>query len=209
MELTGSMSEQPAMVGRVLRSSTTSFSIGCSRLIAEQSQTAPEFGALVKALNGDGSAVYALIYNETIEDDAFVRQLVAAGVDNAEYVEDQRQNRQIPIVVDVLVVGSGRGTNISHRLPPRPPGALDRIYACNNAEVARFSARHDWLRTVLAAADVPTEQLVAAALRKAAAARPPDQREGYLVEAGRELARWLAADLTRLDGILQQLREEI
>jgi hypothetical protein len=59
---------------------------------------------------------------------------------------------------------------------------------------------------VLAAADAPADQLLAAALRMAAQARPPDQREGYLVGAGRELARLLAADLTRLDGILQQLR---
>jgi hypothetical protein len=205
------MSDQLVMVGRVLRSSTTSFSIGCTRRIAEQYQVAPEFGGLVKALPADGDAagsgaVYGLIYNETIEDDAFVRQLVAAGVDNEEYVEDQRQNRQIPIVVDVLVVGVGRGTDIYHRLPPQPPGTLDRIYGCSGAEVVRFSARHDWLRTVLAAAEVPAEQLLAAALRTAAAARPPDQREVYLVGAGRELARLLAADLTRLDGILQQLR---
>jgi hypothetical protein len=48
--------------------------------------------------------------------------------------------------------------------------------------------------------------LLAAALRTAAQARPTDQRESYLVGAGRELARLLAADLTRLDGILQQLR---
>ena len=202
------MSDQPVMIGRVLRSSTTSFSIGCTGRIAEQNQMAPVFGALVKALNDDGSVVYGLIYNETIEDDAFVRQLVAAGVDNEEYVEDQRQNRQIPIVVDVLVVGSGRGLDIFPRLPPQPPGTLDRIYGCNNAEVVRFSTRHDWMRTVLAAADVPVEPLLAASLRMAAAARPPDQRQAYLVGAGRELARLLAADLTRLDGILQQIREE-
>jgi hypothetical protein len=43
-------------------------------------------------------------------------------------------------------------------------------------------------------------------LRNAAAARPPDQREAYLVSAGRELAKLLALDLTRLDGILRQLK---
>ncbi len=200
------INDQPIMVGRVLRSSTTGFSIGCSRLIAEQSQMAPEFGGLVKALGGDDSVTYGLIYNETIDDDAFVRQLVAAGVDNDDYVEDQRQNRQIPIVVDVLVVGYARGTDLFHRLPPQPPGTLDRIYACDDVELVRFSARHDWLRTVLAAADAPADQLLAATLRMAAQARPPDQRVAYRVGVGRELARLLAADLPRLDGILQQLR---
>jgi hypothetical protein len=202
------MNDQPIVVGRVLRSSTASFSLGCTRLIADQGQIIPEFGGLVKAVDGERTAVYGLIYNVTIEDDAFVRQLVAAGVENEEYIEDQRLNRQMPIVVDVLVAGHGRDGQVYHRLPPQPPGALDRILVCNHAEVVRFSARHDWQRIVLAAAEVPVDQLLVAALRKAAQARPPDQRELYLVAAGRELARLLALDLTRLDGILQQLRPD-
>ena len=44
------------------------------------------------------------------------------------------------------------------------------------------------------------------ALRAAALARPPDQREPYLVSAGRELAKLLALDLSRLDGILRGVR---
>ena len=67
----------------------------------------------------------------------------------------------------------------------------------------RFTERHDWLRTVLGAVEVPADQLLIATLRAAAQARPPDQREPYLVSAGRELARLLALDLSRLDGILQ------
>mgnify|MGYP000106110759 CR=1 FL=1 len=62
-------------------------------------------------------------------------------------------------------------------------------------------------KTTEAAAEAPADQLVAAALRAAAAARPSEpEREAYLIAAGRELARLLALDLTRLDGILQQLR---
>jgi len=207
------MDNNPTMVGRVLRASTTGFSIGCQRPMAGQGRMLPEFGALVKATHPagprgadrDGSITYGLIYNVTIEDDAFVRQLVAAGVEDAVYIEDQRQNRQVPIVVDVLVIGHGRGLEIHHRLPPQPPATLDEIYACNPAELVRFTARHDWLRTVLAALDVPTDPLLVATLRAAAQARPPDQREAYLVGAGRELARLMALDLIRLDGILRQL----
>ena len=71
----------------------------------------------------------------------------------------------------------------------------------------RFSERHDWLRTVLGSVEAPVDPLLIAALRAAAQARPPDQREAYLVSAGRELAKLLALDLTRLDGILHQLRD--
>jgi hypothetical protein len=174
--------------------------------MAEQGRNLPEFGALVKAPNPDGSVTYGLVYNVTVEDDPFVRQLVAAGVEDEEYIADQRQRRQVPAVVDVLVAGYGSGLEVYHRLPPQPPGTLDRIYACNAAELVRFTARHDWLRVVLAAAEVPADALLIAALRAAAAARPPDQRQPYLIAAGRELAKLLAMDLTRLDGILRQLR---
>jgi hypothetical protein len=198
---------EPVIVGRVLRSSTTSFTVGCRQLISEQDQRVPEFGALVRAAGKNDAVIYGLIFNVTIEDDAFVRQLVAAGVDSAEIIEDQRQKRQVPIVVDVLVVGGGQGLAVYYRLPAQPPSTLDQIYLCNAAEMVRFTERHDWLRTVLAAVDAPTDQLLISALRAAAQARPPDQREAYVVAAGRELAKLLALDLSRLDGILMQMRE--
>ena len=204
------MSDEPILVGRVLRASTCCFSIGCTRLISDQDQVIPEFGTLVKARNAGDMLTYGLIYNVAIEDDTFVRQLVAAGIEGQgqeEIIEDQRRNRQVPIVVDVLVAGCGRGLEVYHRLPPQPPGTLDRIFACNNAEVVRFTTRHDWLRTVLGSADAPGEALMAAALRAAAQARPPDQRQAYLVGAGRELAHLLAMDLPRLEGILNQVRQ--
>jgi hypothetical protein len=200
------MGEPTSIVGRVLRSSTGSFTVGCRQLISEQDQRIPVFGALVRAEARDGNIIFGLIANVTIEDDAFVRQLVAAGVESAEIIEDQRQKRQVPIVVDVLVAGSGRGREVYHRLPAQPPSTLDQIYLCNAAEIVRFSERHDWLRTVLGSIEAPADQLLIAALRAATQARPPDQREAYLVSAGRELAKLLALDLTRLDGILRQLR---
>jgi hypothetical protein len=205
------MTETSLIVGRVLRSSTASFTVGCSRLISEQDQLTPEFGGLVKAESARGELIYGFIYNVTIEDDAFVRQLVAADVNDEVYIEDQRQNRQVPIVVDVITAGVGRGLNVAHRLPAQPPGTLDRIYACNAAELVRFTARHDWLRAVLtniAAPGMPADALLAAILRNATQARPPDQREAYRLAAARELARLLAMDLGRLDAIVQQLRAD-
>ena len=154
---------------------------------------------------------YGLVHNIMVEDDLFVRQLVAAGVEDEVYIADQRQRRQVPVVVEVLLVGFGRrvrdaGTaTVEPRqyVPPRPPAALDKVYACNSAEIVRFTARHDWLHTVLSAPDTATDALIVAAVGAAAQARPPDQREAYLVAAGRELARLLAQDPIRLDGILR------
>jgi hypothetical protein len=204
---------EPMIAGRVLRSSTTDFTIGCHQVIAEQSHVAPAFGALVKAHNPGGGVTYGLVYNVTVEDDPFVRQLVAAGVEDEEFIADQRQRRQVPVAVDVLVVGHGQpktpGSSVMdvyYRLPQQPPGTLDQIYKCNEAEVRRFTERNEWLRIVLGAAAAPADQLIVAALRAGANARPGAQeKETYLIAAGRELARLLALDLSRLDGILRQL----
>jgi len=193
-------------VGRVLRSSTADFTVGTQQLIADQDALTPRLGALIKTVGAQGN-VFGLICNVTIEDDAFVRQLVAAGVNNPVMIEDQRQRRQVPVVIEVLTVGYGDGNAVCHRLPPQPPRTLDMTYVCNNAELRLFSERHDWLRIVLATPAVAVDQILVAALRTAAAARPSlYEQEQYLVGAGRELARLLALDLPRLDGILRQLR---
>ncbi len=167
----------------------------------------PKLGALLKAQGSDNRIVYGMTCNVTIEDDAFVRQLVAAGVESAEIIEDQRQKRQVPIVVDVIIVGHGNGSAYYHRLPPQPPRTLDEIFTCGNAEIRAFTERHDWMRLVLPTFNAPVEQIIVAALRMASDARPSKiEREQYLISAGRELAKLLALDLTRLDGILGQLR---
>jgi len=68
-----------------------------------------------------------------------------------------------------------------------------------------FTARFDYFRLVLEAREVPADELLAASLRAAAAARPASEREAFLVEAGRELARLLAGDPVRLEGLLRRL----
>jgi hypothetical protein len=201
------MAETPIMLGRVLRAGTSSFVLGCNQYIAEQEGFIPEFGGFVRADSMRGSPIYGLIYDVSVEDDDFVRQLVAAGIQDQTIIEDHRRNRQVLVSVGVLILGYGRESGVVYLLPPQPPGTLKEIYACTSEEVARVTAGHRWLRTVLTADDVPAEQLLAAALRRAAASRSPDQRASYLVDAGRELARLcLPDDLPVADAILRQLR---
>ena len=141
--------------------------VGCRQLIAEQDKMTPKLGALLKAKGGGERVVYGMTCNVTIEDDAFVRQLVAAGVDTAEIIEDQRQKRQVPIVVDVMIVGHGEGLKCYHRLPPAAAPHAGRDLTCGNAEVVRFTERHDWLRTGAGASTRPVDQILVAALRLA------------------------------------------
>lgn len=200
--MTENSSERPR-VGRVLRASTASWSVGCRTLATDL----PRFGSLVQVQTSTG-AVYGLIYDVHVEDDPFVRQLIAAGDLQEEYVEDQRQRRQVPVEVDVLVVG-GRGADgqTYQHLPPQPPATLSWVETCSAAEVRQFGQRLDFLRTVLAATDAPVDELAAATLRHMAEAQgDPAQARRYLVEAGRELARLLSREPVRLNGILQRMR---
>ena len=199
------MSSQ-VVTGRVLWATIGRFALGCPAPVGQQGNSLPEFGTLVRAGLGDADAIYGLVNNVTYGDDPFVRQLVTIGGAKAAYIEDQRQRRQLPIVVDVLVVGSASKGRIYYVLPPLPPQSLDCIYICDDGEVIDFTKDNDWLRTVLSAMDLPAEELAAAGLRLAARARPPQARDEYLLAAGREAARMLAQDPPRLSALLGKLR---
>jgi hypothetical protein len=195
------MSNGNLRVGRVLRASTRGFAIGC----AVMQPDIPAFGSFVRAEGQTpGSATYGLIYDVSVEDDPFVRQFISADPPD-EVVRDQRENRRVPIEVSVLAVGCGDGENIRHCLPAQPPVTLDWLYQCSDEEVRAFTARFDYFRLVLEAREVPGDELLAASLRTAAVAWPENERETFLVEAGRELARLLAGDPVRLEGLLRRL----
>jgi hypothetical protein len=193
------MIDQAIPVGRVLRSSTASFSIGTKTLAAN----VPRFGGFVKVAAPDGGDIIGLIYDVVIEDDLFARQLIGAEA-GPEYIADQRANRQVPIEVSVLVVGHAREGKTYQYLPAQPPMALDEIVTCNRDEIVQFTGNFTYFRTVLNAKDAPADELLAASLRLAAEARGSQGRE-YLVRAGRELSRLLAFDAVRLEGLLRRI----
>ncbi len=194
------MPEHSLPVGRVLRSSTASFTIGTKTLAAD----VPQFGGFVKVDAPDGCQIVGLIYDVVMEDDLFARQLIGADVGD-EYIADQRLNRQVPIEISVLVVGHERDGKMYQYLPPQPPIALDQIVTCPRDEVIRFTDEFTYFRTVLDAKEARSDELLAASLRAGAEARGEIGRE-FLVRAGRELSRLLAFDAVRLEGLLRRIK---
>jgi hypothetical protein len=189
------------MLGRILRSTSTTFTFGRTLNAGEL----PAFGDLVYVQTGDG-AVYGLIYEIVVEDDPFVRQIVAAAAEmSAEKIEDMRQRRQVPVEITALAVGFGAPGRIMQGVPPRPPGALQRVLACSQTEVSQVLARFDFFRLILNHGPAPADDLLIAALLNAAQSQVPGQERAYLLEAGRELVHLLGQEPTRLDAILQRL----
>jgi hypothetical protein len=194
------VSMETDLVGRVISASNAQFSVGC-RLLRSQ---VPTFGALVKAAAGDGITILGLIRDVQLLDDPLVRQVAVLTEEQPELIADQYQ-RLLPIEVQVQVVGYRCGDLWCHWLPPQPPMSLVEIVTCTPGELVAFSERFDYFRLVLERRDVTADELLAAHLRTAAQARDEDGYD-YLVQAGRELARLLAMDLPRLDGLLRRIR---
>lgn len=151
--------------GRILRASTTGFAVGCR---VSQLQ-APAFGSLVKAQPVDArEAIYGLIYDMHIDDDPLVRRLVLAETPSTELINDQRENRMLPIEMSVLSVGYQVQGSIRHGLPPRPPLNLDPVeLVLDPAEIRLFTDQLGYLRLILRANSnhVPIDQLLVAHVR--------------------------------------------
>lgn len=149
-------------IGRVLRANTAGFAVGCrvSQLHL------PGFGALVKAQPLDeGDGIYGLIYDMHVDDDPLVRRLILAENPSPTVINDQRQNRMLPVEMSVVAVGYQQDGLIRHGLPPRPPLNLDPVFLIvDREEVAGFTSSLAYLRMILRAvgSQVPVDQLLVA-----------------------------------------------
>ena len=192
-------------IGRLLRSGTAGFVAGCRVSQLE----APAFGALVRVPVSAEYQIYGLIYDIHVDDDGLVRQLVTAeGVDPA-VIEDNRQNRNVPIEMSVLAVGYRQGETIRHLLPPRPPLSLERIYLCTAQELVEFTAagRFGYFRHILRGADLPLGELLSAHLEQARTAHLELGSPAWFESAAQELITLLRDDYPTLMNVLNALGE--
>lgn len=196
--------EQEQIIGKVLRASTVGFVCGTR----SQEIRHPSFGAFVRTRHGQYSDidVIGLIHAIHIDDDPLVRQIILANNTPAAVEQDQRQNRMVPVEISVVNVGYVTVNGMYQALPPRPPLSLDPVQLCDAHTIGVFTEQLDFVRLVLNASDVPTAELLAAALMHAANVRPPEQSRAFLVAAGRKLAGLLSHDLPQLQHLLRLIR---
>jgi len=199
------MSEEAKMIGRVTRCSTRGF-VGALRIPQPE---APAFGTFCQVEAQQGrSQVIGVIYDISIEDDEFARQMAIADDAAPEHIADQQSLRQVPVEYSALTLGFEEQDQFHHHLPPQPPLTLAPVYVLPPAGVVRFSQQLDFLPLLLSVEGLPVDELLLAVLRRAAALRPEAQRRKYLVQAGRYCTRQLSGDLTRLTTLLRSLEME-
>ena len=194
------------IIGRVLRASTQGFDCGAHSTSIGSHH---DFGALVKApvANVEAMWVFGLIFSVEIESDELVTELVMAEGVNINVLNDHRQNRMIPVAIRVLNVGFSDHGQIIHSLPPRPPMSLSDVEPCTNHEIQMFNSTCDYFRLVLHAGEVPSDDLLAASLRRAMwTFNTEAERHEFMVRCGRHITRLLSNDLKRLSHLLALLR---
>jgi hypothetical protein len=170
---------------------------------------APPFGALVQVTTDYGVTVLGVVgHVETAGLDTGARPILRGHGD----VRDQRiyaENPDLPHVLRTtfrsLVVGflDTDGVYLQY-LPPWPPQLHYSVHLADARTIAAFSdAGLDYLRTLLAASDTPSDELVAANVRLVGASR--GELAAFAQHAGRELSQLLRSDYTRLTAILRRI----
>lgn len=188
-------------VGEVVEASTTEFVAQCYEL-----HQPPPFGSLVRTSDGELD-IYGVVSGAATTSIEPGRRPIARGGMEATEADVYRSSPQLAKLLrtdfTALVVGYRQNDAPRHRLPPRPARIHSFAFACDAEEVALFTRSLDFLN-ILIDAPAPAEELVAAALRHAAAAH--DDGRGFLVRAGKELAALLGAETNRLNALLRRLR---
>jgi len=197
------MSIDNTRIGEVIEATTTAF-------IAQNYELweLPALGSLVKTDSGN-LELYGVVCRATTQGLEPGRRAIARGKDapneEAVFQTNPQLARLLKSEFSTLVIGFKDGATCRHYLPPRPAHIHAFVRTCTPVEVQAFSAKLDFLGLILRSeTDIPTEELAAAVLREIATAQP-DQGD-FLRQAGRELARQLSKDYSRLKAILERIR---
>ena len=190
-----------APIGEIIDTSVAEFSAQACLL-----NVAPPFGGFVK-VTGPERTVYGVVYaihTGSLEPGGRAVLRGRDGMrDRAIFDQNPDLEQLLRTEFSALIVGYQEGGALRSYLPPSPPPLHWSVVECDSSEIATFTVRLDYLRTILSAPDAPVDALLAANVRLAGASHP-DER-GFKVQAGRELATLLKHDYPRLTSILRAL----
>ena len=122
------------------------------------------------------------------------------------YSSNPQLARLLCTTFEALIVGHGGEAGVSQRLPALPPRIHAFVYPCTTEEVQLFTRSLDFLSLLLNSSHAGTamaDEVVTACLRQASAHL--EERDSFLVRAGKVLAEQLTRDLPRLNSVLRRL----
>ena len=191
-------------VGEVIEASTTDFVAQCYELYQS-----PPLGSLVKTRDQEVE-LYGIVYNATTTSLEPGRRPIARGKDEVAEEEIYRTSPQLLKLLrsefSALVVGHRQDNRLYHYLPPKPARIHSFVYQCQPEEVKEFSQSFDFLNILINThLPVSVEEIVAASLRQMSEVQ--EDRQRFLVAAGKELAVLFGGEFNRLKAILGRISQ--
>jgi hypothetical protein len=186
-------------IGEVLESSTGDF-------LAESRELngSPPFGSFVKVR--DASTIVGLVHGVSTRSIESNRRPTAYGKTEEELRLEQPQIFELlRTEFRAIIVGYVDSTGAHPFLPPQPPRIHDFVYPCDADEVRDLTATSDYLRAIVTAPRLPTDDLLIATVRNAWAAR--NRETPYLVSVGKDLSRLIRDDYDRLSSIIRRIAQ--
>ncbi len=196
------MAELSERVGEVIEASTTAFVAQCYELYQS-----PPLGSLVKTTDLPVE-LYGIVCHATTASLEPGRRPIARGKDEEDEGEIYRSSPQLLKLLRTefssLVVGYGENEKLFRYLPPKPARIHSFVYLCSPDENREFSQSFDFLNILINThLPVSVEELVAASLRQMS--QVYEDRQRFLVAAGKELAILLGGEFNRLKAILKRI----
>ena len=186
-------------VGEIVASVTYGFTSQCYTLYDP-----PPLGAIVRA---GSPTIYAVVCSISTEPLDPGRRVLARG--HEETVEENvyKQNPQLDKLLctrfESLIVGYVEHGVPVHRLSPIPPRVHAFVYGCESEEIVEFTKSLDFLQILLNANVGNLDDIIVASLHNAMPAH--SSSDDFILQSGRYIARYLAHDAGRLNGILKKL----
>jgi hypothetical protein len=186
-------------IGEVVESSTTTLVAEARRL-----HGAPDFGAFMR-IESDGRQLVGVVHNASTQSSEPNRRPMAYGKTEAELRREQPQIFELlRTQFEVFVLGYLDGTNMVHLFPPQPARIHSFVFPCLPEQVRIVTEDPQFLRSLLEAPGLPTDELLLATLRHALGERQGTTRQ-YLGLMGSELSRLLRDDYDRLSSLVRRM----
>jgi hypothetical protein len=152
---------------------------------------------------------YGVVFNAFTSSLEPGRKPLARGKDEATeeavYQSSPQLSKLLRSEFTAAAAGFKDGDTVHHYLPPQPAKIHAFVYLCQPGEVKEFSRSFGFLDILInATLPIPTEELIAAALRQMSQVQEDPQ--AFLVAAGKELAALLSSQYDRLKSILWRLK---
>lgn len=190
-------------VGEVIAVSTTHFEAQSYRL-----NEAPAYGSLVLTRSPEGLGHFGLCAGmETASIEPGRHPMAWGRPDDAEgdiYARQPQLAHVLRTTFSCALVGfCGPEGRPVQRVPARPPRVHEQVWPASEMLARAFFADLSYLRFLLRTGVDHVEDLMAASIAHAYRANSRDR--GFLVHAGRAVARLLAGDHERLTAVLELL----